>query len=283
MEYWSIGKGIGSLAITALPALHRRGSDSLSICYLLFAIRAALLPKCPLSCNRSQKNYARPTRTYKMSESAPEKRTPVVTYTVIGICVLIYVWELVNRRSVEAVLMSPLQNGGLGAAWTLFTTTFVHSPTNPTHIVFNLLAFSVLGRLIETIYGPTRLAVLLIALSWVASAAQLESGSLGIGLSGVVYGVFGFMIGASPSNPFLWWFVKKNAVMLIGWAVISVVLTQTGVLAIGNYAHFGGLFYGAICGLIYGLPRYRYLFIGLAIIIPIILGAMLPGPITSEG
>jgi membrane associated rhomboid family serine protease len=217
------------------------------------------------------------------SESAVAKKTPYVTYAVIGLCVVVYLWELVNLHAVEAALIGPLANGGIGAAWALLTTTVVHSPTNPLHIVFNVMAFSVLGRLIETIYGPFRLGLLLIALAWVASAAQLEFNGLGIGLSGVVYGIFGFMIGASPSNPFLWWFVKKNAVSLLGWAVLAVVISQTSTMKIGNVAHFSGLFYGAICGLIYGLPRYRYAFIGLAVLIPIILFMMLPGPLASEG
>lgn len=218
-----------------------------------------------------------------MSESVEAKKTPYVTYTVIGLCVLVYLWEWMNLHSVEATLLGPLDYGGIGAVWAILATTVVHSPTNPLHIVFNVMAFSVLGRLIETIYGPFRLALLLIALGFVASSAQLEFDGLGIGLSGVVYGIFGFMIGASPSNPFLWWFVKKNAVSLIGWAVIAVLISQTSTLKIGNVAHFSGLFYGAICGLIYGLPRYRYIFFGLALLIPIILGIRLPGPVTSEG
>jgi GlpG protein len=60
------------------------------------------------------------------------------------------------------------------------------------------------------------------------------------------------------------WFVKKNAGMLIGWAVICLVLTQLKLMAIANTAHFSGLFYGAICGLVYGLPRYRYAFLALS-------------------
>jgi membrane associated rhomboid family serine protease len=218
-----------------------------------------------------------------MSESNVPKKTPVVTYTVIGLCVLVYLWELTNYKAVEASLVNPILTGGVTALWTLFTMTLVHSRTQITHIVFNLMAFSVLGRLLETIYGWFRYTVLLIALAWVASAAQIvfEHG-IGIGLSGVVYGVFGFMIGASPNNPFLWWFVKKNAPMLIGWAVLCLVLTQMHVLAIGNGAHFGGLIYGIIYGLIYGLPRYRYVFIGLAVLTPIVLGAVLVHLITAE-
>ncbi len=216
-----------------------------------------------------------------MSEAAVAKRTPFVTYTVIGLGVVVYLWELMP--AVEAALVRPILTGGVSAIWTLFTMTLVHSRTQITHIVFNLMAFSVLGRLIETIYGSFRLTLLLIALAWVASAAQIEvEHGIGIGLSGVVYGIFGFMIGASPNNPFLWWFVKKNAPMLIGWAVICVVLTQMHVLAIGNGAHFGGLIYGIVYGLIYGLPRYRYVFIGLAVLIPIVLGAVLVHLMTSE-
>lgn len=218
-----------------------------------------------------------------MSGSQAVKKTPFVTYTVIGLCVLVYLWELNNYPAVEATLVNPIATGGVSALWTLFTMTLVHSRTQITHIVFNLMAFSVLGRLLETIYGSFRYGILLIALAWVASSAQIifEHG-IGIGLSGVVYGIFGFMIGASPNNPFLWWFVKKNAPMLIGWAVLCLVLTQMHVLAIGNGAHFGGLIYGIIYGLIYGLPRYRYAFIGLAVLTPIILGAVLIQLITVE-
>ena len=219
-----------------------------------------------------------------MSESAVAKRTPFVTYTVIGLCVLVYVWELMNYPAAKGALVDPIATEGIAGVWTLFTMTLVHSHSQPTHIIFNLMAFSVLGRLLETIYGPLRFTLLLIALAWVASAAQIEfGGGIGIGLSGVVYGIFGFMIGASPRNPFLWWFVKKNAPMLIGWAVLCVVLTQTGVMSIGNGAHFGGLIYGAIYGLIYGLPKFRYVFIGLAVLIPVVLGANLFALVTAEG
>jgi|SRR5580700_6806095 membrane associated rhomboid family serine protease len=218
-----------------------------------------------------------------MSEAQVVKKTPFVTYTVIGLCVLVYLWELANYPAVERTLVYPILTIGVSAFWALFTMTLVHSPPPDfTHIVFNLLAFSVLGRLLETLFGWLRYAILLIVLAWVASGAQIVfQHGVGIGLSGVIYGIFGFMIGASPNNPFLWWFVKKNAPMLIGWAVLCVVLTQMHVLAIGNGAHFGGLIYGIVYGLIYGLPRYRYAFIGLAVLIPITLAAMLPSAIAS--
>jgi membrane associated rhomboid family serine protease len=210
-------------------------------------------------------------RICAVSGSANVKKLPIVTYTVIGLCVLVYVGEMVNWRSVETVLDSLLGAGGLQRVFGLLAVTLVHSRLSPMHIVFNLLAFSVLGRLIEMMYGPLRLVLLLIGLAFVSSAAQLLFAGIGIGLSGVVYGIFGFMLGAAPRNPYLWWFVKKNAAMLIGWAVLAVVLTQMHVMQIANYAHFGGLIYGAIIGLIYGLPRFRPAFLGLAVLIPVVL------------
>ena len=141
----------------------------------------------------SGRNYAESTLDHAMSESNVPKKTPVVTYTVIGLCVLVYIWELTNFPAVEATLVNPIATNGVSALWTLFTMTLVHSRTQVTHILFNLYAFFVLGKIVETLYGSIRLAVLLIVLAWVASAAQIEfERNIGIGLSGVVYGVFGF-------------------------------------------------------------------------------------------
>ena len=215
-----------------------------------------------------------------MSEAAPEKKIPVVTYTVIGLCVLVYLWELSNFNAVFRALIAPFVLPNFTGAWALFTMTLVHSPPpNYAHLIFNMMAFRVLGKITEIIFGPFRLAILMIALAWVSSAAQIDFDNYGIGLSGVIYGIFGFMLGASPRSQYLRWFVKQNALMLIGWAVFCVVATQLGWLRIGNWAHFGGLIYGGICGLIYGLPRYRYALIGLAIVIPIALAALLPAAI----
>ena len=36
-----------------------------------------------------------------MSESQVVKKTPFVTYTVIGLCVLIYIWEMLDLHGVE--------------------------------------------------------------------------------------------------------------------------------------------------------------------------------------
>jgi membrane associated rhomboid family serine protease len=205
------------------------------------------------------------------SSSGQRSPVPIITYLVIGACVAVYIGESLNRREVYALLLYPLAQHQW---WTLLTATLIHGSIM--HILFNLSAFLVMGKIVELTAGRIRFAVLLILTAWISSFFQLYFDQIGIGLSGVAYGVFGFILGASPANDYYRWFVKQNATMLIGWAVLCIVLTQFKILGIANIAHFSGLIYGAICGLIYGLPRYRIAFITLSIVSLLVSFVLLP-------
>lgn len=182
---------------------------------------------------------------------------PVVTYAVAVLCGLIYLLELWNRRAVFALLVNPLENLPQGGWLAVLTITLVHGSPSPMHVVFNLLAFLALGRVVEQTIGSLWYLLLLVALAWVSSSYQLGLEHIpGIGLSGVVYGVFGFMLGASPRDRLFRWYVSQNLRMVLGWAVLCVVLTHFNILGVANTAHFSGLFFGAICGLAYSFPRY---------------------------
>ena len=47
---------------------------------------------------------------------------------------------------------------------------------------------------------------------------------------------------------------------------------------VANAAHFGGLIFGALCGLYYGLPRLRWMFAALVLVILVWSIVMLFGP-----
>lgn len=182
---------------------------------------------------------------------------PVVTYAVSILCGLIYLLELWNRRTVFAFLVDPARELPQAGWPSVLTITLVHDYRSPMHIVFNLLAFLALGRVVEQTIGSLWYLLLLVGLAWVSSSYQLGlEHAIGIGLSGVVYGVFGFMLGASPRDRLFRWYVSQNLRLMLGWAVLCVVLTHFGILGVANTAHFSGLFFGAICGLAYGFPRY---------------------------
>jgi membrane associated rhomboid family serine protease len=188
---------------------------------------------------------------------------PVVTYVVAILCGAVYLLELWNRPGVFAYLVYPLRNLPQAGWLAVLTITLVHGSTM--HLIFNLLAFLALGRVVEQTIGSVRYLLLLVALAWVASSYQLGvEHVIGIGLSGVVYGVFGYMLGASPRDRLFRWYVRQNLRLMLGWAVLCVVLTHFEILGVANTAHFSGLFFGAICGLAYGFPRFAAAFWALA-------------------
>ena len=184
-------------------------------------------------------------------------RSAAVTYVVTVLCIAVYLWEKINWPSADAALIEPLLDLPHSGWWAILMAVLVHEPGWPWHILFNLVMFVALGQVVERTLGWWRYAILLVALAWVSSSYQIGvERVIGIGLSGVVYGVFGFMLGASPRDGLFRWYVRRHFRALVGWAVICVVLTQFKVLGVANTAHFSGLIFGAVCGLIYGVPRF---------------------------
>ena len=138
------------------------------------------------------------------TDSAPatprlaEIRTkPWLTWIIATVCVGIFVgvnlsgdassWEGMRRWGAP-----PAQSVWDGASWGLVTSVFVHLAI--WHLAFNLYWLWILGRILETTIGSTRWLAFFVASAIVSSAAQLAvSGATGIGLSGVIYAVFGFM------------------------------------------------------------------------------------------
>jgi GlpG protein len=201
---------------------------------------------------------------------------PIVTYTVIGLCLLVFAWTSVDQTGAYFRLVEPIRYQPSGW-WALFSTALVHQ-TIP-HLLFDLAAFLALGQIVELTAGKIRFVILLLLVAWMASFSQLYfERAVGVGLSGVVYGVFGFMLGAAPVNRLYLWFVQKNALMLIGWAVLCVAFTHFKIMNVANAAHFGGLIFGALCGLYYGLPRLRWMFAALVLVILVWSIVMLFGP-----
>jgi GlpG protein len=85
----------------------------------------------------------------------------------------------------------------------------------------------------------------------VSSAAQLSvSGQTGIGMSGVLYAMFGFMWVARRRYPvFSAVVTQRIAAIFLVWLILCLALAKFADWQIGNAAHFGGLLFGALSGL----------------------------------
>lgn len=130
----------------------------------------------------------------------------------------------------------------------LITAVFLHAPLteNPFHLLFNMVWLVRLGEVIERALGHLEFGVLVLTAACVASAAELAfANSTGIGMSGVVYALFGLAWGARGRFPaFRALASPDNVRFFLGWMALCFLLTELGYWRIANYAHAGGLLLG---------------------------------------
>jgi membrane associated rhomboid family serine protease len=132
-----------------------------------------------------------------------------------------------------------------GEFWRLLTPIFIHF--GALHLIFNMMWTSDLGTAIERLEGTLRLLTLVVVLGVASNLGQLYvSGPFFGGMSGVVYGLLGYVWMKSRFDPASGYALHNQTVLLmIGWFVACVV----GVIPhVANTAHGVGLGIGIIWG-----------------------------------
>jgi membrane associated rhomboid family serine protease len=217
---------------------------------------------------------------------APVRRAmvtqPILTYTLIGIFVAIWLIESttisnnVTSTGPDLCSWGALPNANLYPAfgqspgctiawWRFVSSAFLHDNSSVYHVLFNSIAMLFIGRLVEQLYGRlVFLGAFLITaicggLFWVGLSQlpfQLPAiaPTISIGASGGIAGLVGLLlmvgrvqgknvpVGISHT-------VRNYAVTVI---VLNVALTFlfSSSADINNYAHIGGLIAGALLGLL---------------------------------
>jgi GlpG protein len=181
----------------------------------------------------------------------------IATWALIAISVIVYVLMQFGAKEVvfkslmiSQYLFTPgttpflieVQSGQL---WRLLTPVFMHFGI--LHIIFNMMWLRDLGSMIENIRG-TRFFLLFLVLTAAASnvAQYFASGPLFGGMSGVVYGLLGFVWMQSRFNPWSGFVLHSMTVqMMLFWYVLCL----TGVIGnIANTTHTVGLLVGVAWG-----------------------------------
>lgn len=140
-----------------------------------------------------------------------------------------------------------------GQLWRIFTPIILHFGI--LHIAFNMLWLYQLGSAIEQHQSSRRMLVLVIIISILSNIAQFYwSGPIFGGMSGVVYGLLGYIWVQGKLNPAAGIGLNQNiAIMMLIWFVVCW-LGLVGNIA--NMAHTIGLVTGVILGLFYS-PRLQ--------------------------
>ena len=140
-----------------------------------------------------------------------------------------------------------------GQVWRLFTPMFIHFDI--LHIVFNMLWLRDLGSMIEGRQGSWPLILLVLVIAPCSHVAELYLGHTMLfgGMSGVVYGLFGYIWLRGKFDPGSGLFLHPTTViMMIVWFFICL----TGWIGVANIIHAVGLGIGLAWGYLSSL-RYQ--------------------------
>ncbi|MEI6178305.1 MAG: rhomboid family intramembrane serine protease [Verrucomicrobiota bacterium] len=132
-----------------------------------------------------------------------------------------------------------------GQVWRLFTPMFLHFSI--LHLVFNVYWLWMLGALLEIRYRSWNYLLLVLAVALVSNLAQaLARGTSFGGMSGVNYGLFGFLFLHGKYHPAPSFRLDSQTVfMMLAWLVFCF----TGALGpVANWAHSFGFLTGASAG-----------------------------------
>jgi len=191
--------------------------------------------------------------------AATAKRAPLV-FVLIGLSVLASLWTNFGNKPKETDQLTFLSTANLqdikpmdfagpfvdikaGQVWRLLTPIFVHGGVF--HLVMNMYWVYQFGAQIEHYKGTAIFGLLVVAIALVSNIAQavIDNPNF-IGMSGVAFGLFGYVWVKSAYDPGSRLFVSRGtAIFFLVFAFICL-FGYFGPIA--NTAHFAGLGAGAI-------------------------------------
>jgi membrane associated rhomboid family serine protease len=199
------------------------------------------------------------------------KFTPILTWTLIGLNVLIYLWDrnwawlgpsvvFADLALVPTEIVRAFTSSGDKAEFgKTVTSMFLHADL--AHLVANLLFLYAFGPSVERVLGGFRFALYYLFWGILASGAHVfvnsASSTPTLGASGAIGGVLGAYFLLFPGNriqvilpPFVFWLFAVPAWVLLGvWFLFQILFPQMGV---ANWAHAGGFMAGMVTVLVMG-------------------------------
>lgn len=145
----------------------------------------------------------------------------------------------------EKELEDPLVDVKKGQLWRLVTPMFLHFGV--IHLAFNMMWLWQFGVVLEMRFRSMRFLALVLAVAAISNIAEgFWSGTNFGGMSGVNYGLFGFILLRSKLHPTPEFAMNRQTVVLM---LVWLVVCFTGAVgAIANAAHLMGFLSGAAIG-----------------------------------
>ncbi|MCY4219393.1 MAG: rhomboid family intramembrane serine protease [Gammaproteobacteria bacterium] len=180
--------------------------------------------------------------------------TPV-TLSLIAICIVVYLLSLFGLQEnmmrlllITQYLSPQYTEIRQGEIWRLVTPVFLHFGIF--HIVFNLLWTWEFGRIIEWLHGNIRMLGITLIIGVVSNLYQYhETGPIFGGMSGVIYGYFGFLwVQGLINRNYPVKLNRRIVILLLGWFAVCWfgLIDWLFEIKVANSAHTAGLISGIL-------------------------------------
>ncbi|MFC5502275.1 rhomboid family intramembrane serine protease [Lysinimonas soli] len=225
--------------------------------------QAAVGVQCP-ECVREGRAELAASRGGILGRLVPQGAAPIVSYLLIGLCVLAYLGQLLSGGALtDPWALNPSKIAT--EPWQLLTSAFIHA--NPIHILFNLYALFIFGPVLERFLGRARYlamyligalggsvgVVLVYQLAVITNGASaswlggLLAPASALGASGAIFALIGGLL------------VLHRAIGLQPTQIVVVVVVNLAfgffVRGIAWQAHLGGFAVGAAIAAVYLATR----------------------------
>lgn len=193
------------------------------------------------------------TKEAKKAEDVFKKKTPYITYGLIAINILVFLFTILKSSSVMDIDPNVLSEyGGLTKYYgyedisfftKLVTSMFLHAGL--IHIALNMYSLYIIGPQLESFYGKTKYLLIYFISGIIGNLFTLlfiNEHSVAIGASGAIFGLLGALLYFGYHYRIYLSEVMKNQ-------IIPLIVINIGigfVFGLNNVAHLGGLFGGYI-------------------------------------
>lgn len=211
---------------------------------------------CP-ECMREQRATAPRTKPAVLTRAraAAERGAPVVTYSIIGITLAVFVLQLIPGLAVtDRLLYAGVYSLPFNfEPWRMLSALFVHSTALLFHVALNMYTLWIFGQLLEGLLGRWRFLALYLISGLAGSVAVLwlaDPRTGVVGASGAIFGLMGAFLVIQRR-------LGGSATQLLVLVGINLVIGFVPGFNISWQAHLGGLIGGALVGLILVETRKR--------------------------
>lgn len=186
-----------------------------------------------------------------------EPRKPIVTYILIGICVIVFALMYILGNGSENV--ATLVNFGAnsyelvknGEVWRVITSIFLH--IGIIHLFANMYALYVIGRQLEGFLGKIKYSIVFLGSGIVGSMLSIviNQGSISAGASGAIFGLLGSLLYFGYHYRLYLGSVMRSQIIPV---IVVNLLIGFLLPGIDVFAHIGGLAAGYLLTMALGIP-----------------------------